>query len=105
MTSTRTRLARRIASLLWEADGQFTGSEQEFFEQHNLLCMGEAEAILDELMEPGEGAIEAAVKTPEMKAVDALIVFAAIHGQKLETEAVPLVAAWQAMLRHIKEQP
>ena len=67
------------------------------------FCVDHVDTILDALMEPGEDAMVAAQGTPEIKAVDSLIVLAYVHGGRLETKTVPLLAAWQAILTHIKE--
>ena len=98
----REELARMLCE--WDCGGSgdgncALGNPCEFWPD----MLPRVDTILDALMEPGEDAMVAAQGTPEIKAVDSLIVLAYVHGGRLETKTVPLLAAWQAILTHIKE--
>lgn len=56
---------------------------------------------IETIYEPTEEMIKVGAETPEMQAVDNLIVFADIHGQTLNVETIPLLAAWRAMVKSI----
>lgn len=82
-----------------------TDEARESFIQRNMYAARlDVDTLLAALMEPSEEMIEAACETEGMKQVDNIITFAFVHGHKITSSEPPLVQAWQAMLKAIKDE-